>query len=569
MTRLLWDRDELVEFLQADDPEVRYWAIDRLVRHFPDECADEISEFLLDDHEATPAVVARHLGEHGHAGHHAMLTRGFRLLRGMTPAFCLQALVRLGAPGAVELASDALKRGDLDEPARAVIVEALAQLGTSAAAEVVREDVARHPELLVEPAALRGVLKLVKAEEIPELLENYLKAIRWRGLHRAGEALRTLMDSLGIDDAGWCLRTGPSGHIEFRKTVKAVESGYDCDISATLGETTVKQIAQRFRAGNVGEIVKTIAEWTCGAAEAIPRDEQHDQPLRMAAAVGALSSPATLDEAAALGGQFEQWLLGFHLSAAFAAARGVNADLSLANARGDLDRLLGLAEIETAHQLGALSSAISVVCREDERAARKAQDWCLRMLEAQGPFFPKVVALETLGELQAVHFIPEMIDYLADENSYVYSAAERALARMGEAIVTPAESRIIADDLDPDAAHSILLLLCDIGSPAAFDAVSRHFDWFMDAVGPGTTAEWVSLLGMGELIEPMRDWLDEDPALVGQALLLLGAIHGVEIPEEDEILQAIEDERMRQAGEQPPVDPALDDESPDGDDYVM
>jgi hypothetical protein len=92
-------------------------------------------------------------------------------------------------------------------------------------------------------------------------------------------------------------------------------------------------------------------------------------------------------------------------------------------------------------------------------------------------------------------------------------------------------------------------LLCDLGTQGAFETLMRHFDWFMDAVGPGTTAEWVSLFGMEELIEPLRDWLDEDPALVGQGLLLLGAIHNVRIPEEDEILRAIEDERARQAAD--------------------
>jgi hypothetical protein len=90
----------------------------------------------------------------------------------------------------------------------------------------------------------------------------------------------------------------------------------------------------------------------------------------------------------------------------------------------------------------------------------------------------------------------------------------------------------------------------------------RHFDWFMDSVGPGTTTEWVSLLGGEELIEPLRDWLEEDPAMVGQGLLLLGAIHNVTIPEEDEILQAIEDERARQSG-----DPGEGEGSPDGPDH--
>jgi hypothetical protein len=98
--------------------------------------------------------------------------------------------------------------------------------------------------------------------------------------------------------------------------------------------------------------------------------------------------------------------------------------------------------------------------------------------------------------------------------------------------------------------------------------VVRHFDWFMDAVGPGTTAERVSLFGMEELIEPLRDWLEEDPALIGQGLLLLGAIHNVRIPEEDEILRAIEDERARQAADSPEGGEPRGGDDPSGN-YVM
>ena len=126
-------------------------------------------------------------------------------------------------------------------------------------------------------------------------------------------------------------------------------------------------------------------------------------------------------------------------------------------------------------------------------------------------------------------------------------AAERALSKMGEAIVAPAVARIESASLDPDAAHSALVLLCDLGTHGAYEAVMRHFDWFMDSVGPGTTSEWIGLFGMEDLIEPLRDWLEEDPAMVGQALLLVAAIHNVDVPEEAEILRAIEDERARQS----------------------
>jgi hypothetical protein len=160
------------------------------------------------------------------------------------------------------------------------------------------------------------------------------------------------------------------------------------------------------------------------------------------------------------------------------------------------------------------------------------------------------------------------MEYLSDENSYVYGAAERALAKMGEAILIPAVSRIEAGNVDPDAAYSILVLLCELGTPCAFEVVDQHFNWFMQSVGPGTTAEWVSLFGMEESIEPLRDWLDEDPPLVGQALLLLAAIHNVTIPEEAEILRAIEDERARQA-EDSTGDSAADGSDPGSGSYVM
>jgi hypothetical protein len=542
---LIWSFDELVRFTKWEDSEVRFWAIDRLIRHFSETCCDAIAPFVLDDHDTTPERVARHLGDHGGAAHHAILLRGFKLLRGAVPGYCLQSLARLGYAGTVELASTVLHRGDLNDAAVAIIVEALADLGTPPARDLVREFVDKKTELLAEPQALRGVLKVVDAAEISDVLSRFMTALQWRGAQRAGEGFRTIMDALAIDDCGWCFRTGPSGRIELRKTIKAVESGYDCDILAAMGEATIKQIAQRFRAADHADIVQAIADWTCAAAARSRTEADGDDPARLSAAVQAFCAPAMLEASEKLGHQFQQWVVGFELSAAFAVARAVNPERALKRARGDVDKLLKLAELETAFLLPELPSAIAVLCRQDPARERKAQDWCLRMLEAQGPFFPKVIALETLGELRAVHFIPEVMEYLSDENSYVYGAAERALSMMGEAVVPPARAKLEARALEPDAAHSLLVLLCDLGTRGSYEAVTSNLEWFMEEVGPGSTAEWVSLFGTQELIDPLRDWLEDDPALVGQGVLLLAAIHNVRVPEEQEILRAIEDERKR------------------------
>jgi len=568
MSQLIWNLDELVRITKSDDKEVRYWAVDRLVHHFPGECCDAIAEFLIDDHDETPQTVARHLGEHGNSRHHALLLRGFRVLRGLTPGYCLQALARLGYADIPTLAAEVLKSGEMTDPTMALIVETLSELGSPEAKKVMRDYIDRRVELLVEPAALRGVLGAARTDEIHALLAQMMVAVQWRGAHRSTEVFRTLMDSLGVDDAFWCFRTGPSGHIELRKTIKAVESGYDCEIFATMGEPTIQRIAAKLRAGNRNDVIRAIADWTTRAARELPEDADRNFVDRLSAVVKALSDESLLDGTARYGRAFREALLGFHLSVAFAVARGFDARAALRRARGDLDRLLELAAAECAHLVGELPAAIALVCREDEAASHKAQEWCLRMLEAQGPFFPKVMALETLGELRTVHFIPEVMEYLGDENSYVYGAAERALGRMGEAIVIPAIHGIESALLEPEAAHSLLVLLCDLGTHGAYDAVMRHFDWFMGSIGPGTTAEWISLFGVEETIDPLRDWLEEDPAMVGQGLLLLGAIHNVTIPEEDEILQAIEDERASQAVDADKLGPRSDPD-PDGGSYVM
>ena len=567
MSNLIWNRDDLTDMTKSQDKEVRFWAVDRLVRHFPGECCDAIAEFLLDDHDTTPQVVARHLGEHGGSQHLAILLKGFRVLRGVTPGLCLQALARLGHSGIPGLAAEALKSEEVSDAAMALVVETLAGSNSPEAREVMREILEKRVELLVEPAALRGALSAATSADIRELLDQMRIAVQWRGAHRSTEVFRILMDSLGVDDAAWCFRTGPSGHVELRKTIKAVESGYDCDIVTVMGESTIQHIAQKLRAGNRNEVIRAIADWTTRAARKLPEDADREFVDRLSAVVEALSDDAQLDSTARYGRAFADAMLEFHLSVAFAVARGFDARTALRRARGDLDRLLALAEVESAYLVGQLPAAIALVCRDDESASHRAQEWCLRMLEAQGPFFPKVMALETLGELRTVHFIPEVMEYLGDENSYVYGAAERALGKMGEAIVKPAIETIESASVEPDASHSLLVLLCDLGTYGAYEAVTRHFDWFMSAVGPGTTAEWVSLFGAEETIDPLRDWLEEDPAMVGQGLLLLGAIHNVTIPEEDEILHAIEAERARQVDPDAPG-PETDPE-PEGGNWVM
>ena len=42
---------ELAVEVATTDPEVRYWAVDRLTHHYPEQCCDRVAQHLLDEHE--------------------------------------------------------------------------------------------------------------------------------------------------------------------------------------------------------------------------------------------------------------------------------------------------------------------------------------------------------------------------------------------------------------------------------------------------------------------------------------------------------------------------------------
>ena len=217
------------------------------------------------------------------------------------------------------------------------------------------------------------------------------------------------------------------------------------------------------------------------------------------------------------------------VSAAIKLTRYRNYRLEVERAEENLDALMSLLEEETAFLSEVLPPAIVRASKGNPEPAVSA---CVRLLESRGPFFPKVHALETLGLLKADEHVPEILDFLADENSYIYTAAEKALGEIGEALVPAARGRIQAGALDPDSAESVLMLLSGLGSRSALELAQSQIDFFLEEVGAGVAAEWLALLGVQDLLEPLRKVLSRDTARVGQSVLLLAAIHSVRLPED-------------------------------------
>ncbi len=483
--------------------------------------------------------------------------------------------MRLGYAPAVSLARGALEKGGLGAPTVGSLLETLAGMGDEEATALVRETIEKRVDLLVEPAALAALLRISKDDEFPSVVMKLARALQWRGLGQAGDLFRAITDDLEADDCGWCVRTGPDGRMDLRKTIRAIESSYDCEIltgprtaldeagaaprvrgdfeaalrserARGISPEVARELMGRLRTGDPIAVETGLEAFIRAKAALVERLPGDTLPDRIAAFAAAITSPEHRPDAERLGPAYHQWVIIALLSTAIKLVRYRNYRIEVERAEGNLEALLALLEEETAFLTDRLSTAIAKAAGTDPSRAIGA---CVRLLEARGPFFPKVHALETLGLLRAEEHVPEILDYLADDNSYMYSAAEKALGELGEALVPAARGRIQAGALDPDSAESVVMLLARLGTRDALDLATSQLDFFLEELGPGNAAEWLALLGSRELLEPLRKTLSRDPARVGQAVLLLASLHNVRIPEEESIRAAIEDYWRRQGGD--------------------
>lgn len=559
MTQRIWKLAELQRFLRYEDPEVRCWAADRIARHHPDEASRLLAPYLFDEHDVTPELVSGHIARQGAAEHVPQLTRAVGTLRGRPAARALEALLRLRDRPALKVARVAFERRDFDEECWAGILDAISEWNDEEARAVLKAFLGLRTDWFGSPGILRSALRGAEPGGYRPLLQSWIRSLQWRGVgapaadQTAGEAFRVLMDHLEVDDCGWCFRTTLSGRIDLEKTMKVIDSSYDCDIRAALDADLLNHVAAALEDGDYGRIAPALADLIRRGSLTVKRSSGDDLTDRLVEVASFWADPEVERMTEGLGPHLREWIVGFLLSAVVKMARYRNYRLEVRRAADDLRELLTLLEVETSFMSESLPAAIRRAVESagpegsPERSSmrRSAEDRCLAILAARGPFFPQMMALETLGELRSVGAINEILDFLSEENAFLYEAAEHALAKMGELVVESVRARLQTGNIDEDAGHSLLIFFGELGTRDALAAVLEHFDFFFEAAGPGESARWMSQFGARELILPLRRHLDRDKAFVGQAILLLAAIHNVRIPEEAEIRRAI-DEYWRQ-----------------------
>jgi hypothetical protein len=573
----LWSFEQLARFTRYEDAEVRFWAADRLVHLYPDKAADAIADLLFDDHDSTPLIVAGHLGSHGSEKHVPDLVRGFRKGSGALPGHCLAALARRRFADAPKLAGEALHRRDLGEDALAQIVAGLADMavaggaagarGSEEAADAAREILLRRQELYADPVALQGCLKIFGDDGLGDLAAKWITALHFRGIEPAESGIQIIQEDLQMEDISWCLRTDRAGRVDLERSLRAIENGYDCEVRTLIPQSEREMLSAAFAGGEFKEMaarLTSLVESRARAAAAASTDLSDPLPKRIAGLASGFGREGVLTEADRLGHPLHTWVIGLLMSALIKTAGYRNLARESAAASRDLDALLKLAEIESSVLPRIVPSLLAAAAEAGGGAGRdRLEQWCVRTLEARGPFYPKVTAINAIGEMALSAQIPLLVSCLSDDNGFIFGAAEKALVKFGDEAVDTVRAELERRQLHPDSMHSLLVITSDLMTPASLSLVLDHFDDFMEAAGADEGAEHASLFGAKELIPHLRRWLKRSEgsasrvalqARVGHALLLVGAINNVPIPEEERILQAIDDywkETSEEPGEGP------------------
>lgn len=577
----LWTFDQLARLTRFEDAEVRFWAAERLVRLHARRAPEVLGGLLFDDHDSTPGLVAGHLGSHGRSAHFPILIRGFRRGSGSLAGHCLEALARLGSAEAPGLAREAVHRRDMGEETLGRIVDGLCWMAEPGedperpaglprsprpsepareeAADAAREILMRRTELFADPAVLKACFRIFGDHQTGDLASRWVTALHFRGLDGADAGMRAFQDRLQLEEVSWCLRTGRDGRVDLNRSLRAIENGYDCEVRSQLSDEERGDLAQAFGRGEFRAIVEGLTGLVSRKAEELraSRPAADRLPTMLASLADGLRHPSTLEEAEQLGHNFHAWLVALLLSALVKTLGYRNLAMEMEEADGELDALLDLAEVESSSLVRHLPGRMARAAGGDGRD--RLEQWCISTLDSRGPFFPKVVALETLGELKVAGHLPAILEYIADDNGYIYGAAERALLNMADESVETIRAELETRKLHPDAMHSVLHVLTEIMTPGALALVLDYFDEFMETAGPEEGAELMSLFGAREMIPALRRHLQraagvpprlETQARIGHALLLLGAIHNIAIPEEERILQTI-DEYWKEGTEGP------------------
>lgn len=548
--QLLWTFDDLQRFTTHPDAPVRQWAVERLIRHFPNQAGDVLVTMVDDPGNYIPFKALDFLGETGLGDKYGPLLLDYwSRIRGDNRGHLAVALARLGYRPAFPLIVQALQQPD---PAASMnetmlLAQALSEFGSDEARRVLWSLLEQVPAPTKLPVVFvfELMLHIAQPEDMARLIARY-RTLPPAGFGRtpqsvladsvsAGRLVDELQEKLDsglaamLDQAAWWLGVelalSPAGLAELAGAIQRNHAGV---VEILLHEAR-RIIAVR------GD---NLAGWQVAWAEGRRPAGYRQRTLYTLLILEELAARPVADD--------QQRRRESVLALGLVAQLSIDQDdqAYLETAADPAEALLDILTARREHVLPDVVERVAdlgpaIVPRLLERLDLAEFSWGLvrliRALEELAGRYP--------GSCDAA--IPRLIDALADEQGdFIHEAAAHTLEAIGPPVV-PLVNETLRRTWDPSQQIYLAGVLSEIPVAAAAEVL-------LAKLKAGRVMEEVELdalarIGHPAAIEPMARLWRPDDRILAEYLLILCDLNGVERPELPEWRRLVQAQEERVA----------------------
>lgn len=549
MEQLLWTFEDLRRFTAHPDAPVREWAVERLIKHYPDQAGDVLVTVVDDPRRYTAFKALKFLGQSGQGDKYGpILLEHWPRIQGDTRGHLAVALATLGYRPAMPFIVRSLQQPDrsISMNEFMLLTQAVSEFGDTEARQVLWDLWEQAPsDEMLSTFLFELLLRIAQPEDKTDLMAQY-RALPPGKFGRT--PFSVLADSVGVgrmvdemkrkqadgltamlERAAWWMGVEPAlSQTTLTELAEAIKRNYTGAVEALLRE------ARRIVAVRSDDLAGWEADWAAGQ-----RQLGYRQRVLYTFFIleELMAHPATGVEQ-----RRQESALALGMVAQLSIDRNDQADLEAA-----ADPTAALLDILTSPREHVLPDIV-------KRVADLGPDIVPRLLDRFNPadfswgLIRLIRALEQLacrypGSCNAA--VPQLIDAISEEQgSFTKEAATDALEAIG-----PPAVPLINDTLrqSRDLSKQIYLtgVLSEIPIASATEVIlaklkagHRMEEYDLDAL---------ARIGHPAAIEPMARLWQPGDRFLAEFLLLLCEINGVQRPQLPEWRRLVQQEEERMA----------------------
>lgn len=550
MEQLLWTFEDLRRFTTHPDTPVREWAVERLIKHFPDQAGDVLVTVVDDPRRYTAFKALKFLGQSGQGDKYGpILLEHWPRIQGDTRGHLAVALATLGYRPAMPLIVRSLRQPDrrISMNEFMLLTQAVSEFGDDEARRVLWDLWKQAPasDEMMSTFLFELLLHIAQPEDKARLIAQY-RALPPGKFGRT--PLSVLADSVGagrmvdemkrkqadglaamLERAAWWMGVEPAlSQAVLGELAETIKRNYTRVVEALLRET------RRIVAARRDDLAGWEAAWVAGQR---PLGYRQRVLYTFFILEGLIAHPATGVEQLR-----QESVLTLGMVAQLSIDRDDQVDLEVA-----ADPTEALFDILTSPREHVLPDIV-------KRVADLGPDIVPRLLDRFNPadFSWGLIRLIRVLEQLARRYpgscnaaVPQLIDTISEEQGdFTMEAAKKALEAIGPPVVP-----LINDTLRRSRELSKQIYLTGVLSEIP---VAGATEVILAKLKAGRSMEEYELdalarIGHPAAIEPLaRLWRPGD-RLLAELLLLLCEINGVQRPELPEWRRLVQQEEERMA----------------------